>query len=205
MLGIARNHPAVYPMIGIHPWHATANFDEQIDALEQLLCQTPVAGIGETGLDFRPQFANRAEQEAGLIAHLDLARRLNRPIAVHCVHAWGKMMELLRSHSAPRILLHAYSGHAELVGELVERNGWFSFGASVLNPRATRARAAVIAVPQERLLLETDAPDMPPPGTPPPNEPARLPAVLACVASLREEKPQPLAAALWRNANSFAE
>lgn len=203
VLGIARDHPAVFPMLGIHPWHATTKLNEQIPELEKVLRRTPAAGIGETGLDFRRQFSNRAAQEAGLIAHLGLARCLDRPIAVHCVHAWGRMMELLREDPAPRILLHAYGGSVELIDELVGLNAWFSFGAAVMNPGAKRIRAAVVAVPRERLLLETDSPDMPPPGHPPPNEPARLPAVLECIAALREEEPDVLAKALWRNAHTF--
>ena len=81
----------------------------------KLLRENPEAGIGETGLDFQERFTNRPEQEASFVAHLDLARELNRPIAVHCVHAWGRLVDILREHPAPRVLLHAFGGAAELI------------------------------------------------------------------------------------------
>jgi len=76
------------------------------------------AGVGETGLNFSSfakaaadrQEAGRAEQEECFAAHLDLARELNRPVAIHCVRAWGRLVEILRLHTAPPILLHAFAG-----------------------------------------------------------------------------------------------
>ena len=181
------------------------NWEQDFQTLGKLLRENPGAGIGETGLDFssfakasaaaeamadktadrQERFTNRAEQEASFIAHLDLARELNRPVAVHCVHAWGRLIEILREHPAPRVLLHAFSGAAELIPELVELNCWFSFCGSVTNPNAKRMRDAAAAVPEDRLLIETDAPDFSPVGCEPPNEPANLIHVARAVAEIR--------------------
>ncbi len=204
VLQLAEQFPQVIPMIGIHPWfvkgrdgspsrpHNTARpavepylWKQNIQTLEKLLRENPGAGVGETGLDFQERFTNRAEQEASFAAHLDLARELNRPVAVHCVHAWGRLIEILREHPAPKIILHAFSGAPELIPDLVELNCWFSFCGSVTNPQAKRARASVVAVPTDRLLIETDSPDFSPSGCLPPNEPANLIHVARAVAELR--------------------
>ncbi|MGE4489153.1 MAG: TatD family hydrolase, partial [Kiritimatiellales bacterium] len=152
-------------------------------------------GIGETGLDFstsakasadkQERCTNRAEQEASFAAHLDLARELDRPVAVHCVKAWGRLVEILREHPAPRVLLHAFGGAPELIAELAELNCWFSFCGNVTNPNAKRVRASAAAVPADRLVIETDSPDFPPAGCGSPNEPVNLPVVVRELAVLR--------------------
>ena len=204
VLQLAEQFPQIIPMVGMHPWFVESrngspshpdNADrpavephlrkENIEQLGKLLTENPSVGVGETGLDFQERFTNRAKQEECFAAHLDLARELNRPVAVHCVRAWGRLIEILREHPAPRILLHAFSGAAELIPELAELNCWFSFCGSVTNPKAKRVRAAVAAVPKDRLLIETDSPDFPPSGCSPPNEPANLVYVALAVAELR--------------------
>lgn len=207
-IGPAETMPRVFPMIGIHPWFVPAATDgaserlkNSIQALEKLLKGHPTAGVGETGLDFQSRFVNRQEQAESFAMHLDLARQLDRPVAVHCVHAWGTLLEILRKHSAPRIVLHAFSGAEELIPELIELNCWFSFGGSVTNPRARRVRAAAAAVPAERLLVETDAPDFPPAGSHFPNEPARLIETIQAIAMLRDVPVETIASLTFMNAS----
>jgi len=171
--------------------------------LEKLLLENPGAGIGETGLDFQECFTNRAEQEASFAAHLDLARELNRPVTVHCVKAWGRLIEVLREHPAPRVLLHAFGGAPELISELIDLNCWFSFCGAVMNPQAKRVRASAVAVPADRLLIETDSPDFSPAGCEPPNEPANLIYVARAVAELRGVSVESLAELTFSNATEF--
>ncbi|MDD3276865.1 MAG: TatD family hydrolase [Kiritimatiellales bacterium] len=208
---------AIYSMIGIHPWFVGCragavtppesaimdrgcNWRERFQRLEKLLLDFPMVGIGETGLDFQEKFTNRAEQEASFAAHLDLACELNRPIAVHCVKAWGRLIEILREHPAPRVLLHAFGGAPELIPELIELNCWFSFCGNVTNPNAKRVRASAAAVPAARLLIETDSPDFPPAGCELPNEPANLIHVARAVAELRGVSVEAFAEATFLNA-----
>ncbi|MCC7300101.1 MAG: TatD family hydrolase [Verrucomicrobia bacterium] len=198
---LSESYPQIFPMIGTHPWFVKGRDGspsrpdnaarpavepyQDIQTLENLLRAHPEAGIGETGLDFQERFTNRAEQEASFAAHLDLARELNRSVAVHCVHAWGRLIEILRAYPAPRVLLHAFGGPAELVPELVTLNCWFSFCGAVANPRAKRVRAAAVAVPEDRLLIETDSPDFAPANCAMPNEPANLIHVINALSELR--------------------
>ncbi len=158
------NFPVVYSSIGIHPWFLKGRNgapsrpnDAGFQRLEKLLRDNPMLSVGETGLDFSDPFGSRTEQEVCFAAHLDLARELNRPVTVHCVQAWGRMVEMVKKHPAPKILLHAYSGSVELIPELMKLNCWFSFGLAVMNPKSKKARAAVVAVPADRLLIETDS------------------------------------------------
>lgn len=224
------NPPLIFPMVGIHPWFVDCGagsetppksavtdhgyrWKERFQTLEKLLRDFPNLGIGETGLDFsafakaaadkQDPFRNRMGQEACFAAHLDLAEQLNRPVAVHCVKAWGRLIEILKEHPAPRIVLHAFSGAVELIDGLAERNCWFSFCGNVTNPRARRVRAAAAAVPAERLLIETDSPDFPPLGCSAPNEPANLIHVARAVAELRNEPVEAVAGQTVLNARSI--
>jgi TatD DNase family protein len=217
VLQLAENFPQVIPMIGTHPWFVKGRdgspsrprraedstpylWKQNIQTLEKLLREQPEAGVGETGLDFQDRFNNRSEQEVSFTAHLDLARELNRPVAVHCVHAWGRLIEILRKHPAPKIILHAFSGAPELIPELVDMNCWFSFCGSVANPNAKRVRVSVVAVPEDRLLIETDSPDFPLPGCEAPNEPANLIHVARAVAELRGVSVEAVASRTFSNA-----
>jgi TatD DNase family protein len=203
VLQLLAEYPQIIPMIGIHPWFVSKHWKENFQTLDALLREHPEAGIGETGLDFQKHFINCAEQEASFAAHLDLARELNRLVAVHCVQAWGRLLELLREHPAPRVLLHAFGGAPEIIPELVGLNCWFSFCGSVTNPNAKRVRAAAAAVPDDRLLIETDSPDFTPAGYQPPNEPANLVQVLRTLAELRGSSEELLAGVIWENGHKL--
>lgn len=199
----AAEYPQIIPMIGIHPWFVSHDWKNSFQTLGKILRDVPTSGIGETGLDFQERFTNRAEQEESFAEHLDLARELNRPVAVHCVQAWGRLIEILREYPAPRVLLHAFGGAPELIPELTELNCWFSFCGSVTNPAAKRVRAAVAAVPSDRLLIETDSPDFPPADCPEPNEPANLIYVARAVAEIRKIPLDDLSALTSKNAERF--
>lgn len=177
--------PQVYPMIGIHPWFCSEHWKENFQTLGKKVREFPMLGIGETGLDFQACFTNRAEQEDCFIAHLELASELKRPLAIHCVQAWGRMIEILSEFPETKKILHAFGGAVELIPELTALNCWFSFCGNVTNPKAKRVRAAVAAVPADRLLIETDSPDFPPAGCAAPNQPANLIYVAREVATLR--------------------
>lgn len=200
---LPQQFPQILPMVGIHPWWVTAHWRAEFQTLGERLRENPRAGLGETGLDFQPRLINRAEQEASFAAHLDLARELNLPVAVHCVQAWGPLLAILRTHPAPKVLLHAFGGAAQLIPELIELNCWFSFSGAVTNPRMKRMREAAVAVPARRLLIETDAPDFPPAGCAQPNEPANLVQVARTLAAWRGVSVEELAAQTVAVAEDF--
>ena len=186
VLRIADAYPAVMPALGLHPWYLDGRSGRWPDRLEASLAPRPGA-VGEAGLDHAVEPRRDEEQEAVLVAQLRIARRLRRPVSLHCRKAWGRLLAILRAEAGPGLagMIHAYSGPAELVRPL-EDLGWYcSFGGSVTRRANRRGRLALAAVSPERLLIETDSPDLPPEGAPGPvNEPANLALVAAGVAAI---------------------
>jgi TatD DNase family protein len=109
------------------------------------------------------------------------------------VQAWGRLVEIIQAHPAPRIILHAFGGSPELIPELTQLNCWFSFGPAVVNPKFKKARAAVVAVPAGRLLIETDSA----------GEPETLIGVAHAVANLRGVSTEEIAEQTLQNAQKL--
>ncbi len=176
---LAARHPWVVPSYGIHPWDVgsrPANWQQLFNAQ---LTAVPQAGVGEIGIDRWMTDAARPDHpmlEGVVRAPIDeqvevfqwqlrWAADQNRPASIHCLHAWGQLLDLLRAQPLPArgFLLHAYGGSAEMVPAFAELGAFFSFNTSFLDPRRSKQRAAFAAVPLDRLLVETDAPATPPP------------------------------------------
>lgn len=186
VLTLAKRHPQVIPMIGLHPWRAAAAPSGWLVLLKQLARQHRV-GIGECGLDFAIP-GDRAAQEETLRQHLRLARELNRPVALHCVKAWERFVVVLQEEGLPDAggLVHSYSGSAEMAVVLQNLGLHLSFAGTVARPGNRKAPLTLPLVRPERLLLESDAPDQAL-GAVGLNEPARINRVVQAVARFREE------------------
>jgi TatD DNase family protein len=215
VLDLAITHSRIIPCFGYHPWYAHECSADWPAKLEEFLTAIPSA-VGEIGLDRWIEPRNEAIQEEVFLRQFELARKLNRPAMIHCLRAWEWFMDLLKSHTPlpAGMLIHAYGGPAELIPALLEKNAWFSFAGTVLHEKNTRARAAIRRVPLDRLLLETDAPDLPPPpslGDPDLkneqgkiiNEPVNLPIILREVAKILGRPETLLAETLWKNSLRF--
>lgn len=175
--------------IGLHP-HAIdpTAWRGPLDVLTRDAPGPDVVAVGEIGLDARPTMPEARLQEQVFIEQLGIAAGLGLPVIVHCVRRFGRLLELVSAqgplpHGG---VLHGFSGPAELVPRFVALNFSFSFGALVTRPNAARCRAAAQAVPDDRLLVESDAPDRPPEGVSARcGEPAHLPKILSVLADLR--------------------
>lgn len=205
-------HPAWLPAFGVHPWRAA----EQLEGWEGRLCALldahPQASVGEIGLD---QWIDLplAVQEPVFRRQWEIARERNVPASVHCVRAWEPMRQFCRRHAAPGcgFLLHAYNGPAEMVPFFVECGARFSFSTYFLHPRKAPAHEAFRRMPLDRLLIETDAPDLAPPvghilvpagmraDGKPVNHPANLPRAMAALAEIRGMSADDLAPILAQN------
>lgn len=178
--------------LGLHPCALEA-LPEAEDAtlllrLEARLAARGPAAVGECGLDGRLEpRVPWARQEATLRAQLALARRFDLPLIVHCVRAHPRLQALLREEPLPSrgLVIHGFSGSAELARWYVRRGVDLSFSGAVCAPAARRALEALREVPAERLLVETDAPDQAPHPAQGRNEPALLPRVVEAVARAR--------------------
>lgn len=211
---LARQHPGIIPCFGLHPWFVRERSARWLEVLEEFLTSTPSA-VGEIGLDRWIEDRDEPAQEQVFIAQLQLARRLERPVMIHCLKAWGWFLDILqREPLPPGLLIHAYGGAPDIIPKLATRGAFFSFGGSVLDERKLRARKSLQAVPLDRLLVETDAPALLPPEPYRPhmvagergelyNEPANLPAILEEIAELRGLSPDELREITWRNARAL--
>lgn len=199
---LAQTHSAVLPMLGLHPWYV---HEAPSGWLEQLSTQAQARdiGIGECGLDFAIEQPDRALQESVFRAHVRLACALNLPLSIHCRRAWERLIAITREEGLPPVgaVVHAFSGSAEIARELQALGYYLAFGCSLTNPENHRAAKAVAAVAADRLLFETDAPDIPPYGSAKGtlNEPINIRLSLEAAARVRNTEPSALAACVYLN------
>lgn len=168
---LARAHPHARCLLGIHPWYAHAYAGAALggwmEALRHHLKVTPKSAIGEIGLDrrWRPPGLTEVQytaQREVFIAQVTLAADLELPVSVHCVHAHGDLQQLLSDapRLPPAIYLHAFGGARGTVEQLVRarRYGdrlYFGFAACV-NLRSPKTAEVIRAVPQDRVVVESD-------------------------------------------------
>lgn len=229
VLAVARSAtPAgvrIVPSFGYHPWYIHERTGQWQQNLVHFLDQVPSA-VGEIGLDrWKPELAYDGQEEV-FCAQLQLAAERNLPVSIHCLQAWGRMFDLLKSGPRPArgFLLHSYGGSKEMVKPLADLGAYFSLPGYYAHERKSRQRETFRRVPAERLLIETDAPDqmlpdshrgenpvpnnsgpatifpLTDPATGKPlNHPANLPAVYAFAANLFGEPVEALAARVEQN------
>ena len=148
---------------GVHPWFIRGRSARWLRDLREILASRP-AGIGEIGLDARMGDGLDADRETVFRAQLDLSYELALPASLHCRDAWDPMLKILLAappHPAG-LLIHAYSGPADALPALAEKNVHISFGGTLTRPKNVRARENAARVPAGHFLLESDAPDLPP-------------------------------------------
>jgi TatD DNase family protein len=175
---LAREHAWIVPSHGIHPWDCGNRSAGWLDGLRSTLLADPAAGIGEIGLDrwiidgVRPddpriaglRVAPLDEQSAVLAAQLALAAELDRAVSIHCVQAFGALLDVLKQTPRPArgFLLHGYGGPAEMIPAFADLGAYFSFNIEMLQPRLAARMENFRTIPADRLLVETDAPTKPP-------------------------------------------
>jgi TatD DNase family protein len=161
-LELADSLPRVFATAGMHP-HEASEFDHRAGAeIEGLLANPHVVGVGETGLDFFRMHSPKEDQERVFRAHVDLGRELGKPLVVHVRDAWPDALRVLDEGSAEHVVLHCFSGDAEIAGECERRGYFLSFAGNLTYPKNERLREAVAAVSMDRLLVETDSPFLSP-------------------------------------------
>ena len=157
-----KSEPDVYLAAGLHPWWLpeAGAIDVTLAELEARARRIGAVAIGECGLDAKRSQTTLADQVPWFEGQLDLARTLQLPVILHQVGAREEFLRVLeRVGRLPRAgVVHAFSGDADWARALLARGFFLGFGASLSAPNRHRLRQALLAVPEDRLLLETDAP-----------------------------------------------
>lgn len=201
---LCRGRAGLYPTAGIHP-HDAAHSDAGARARVRELCErAECVGVGETGLDYFKEFSPRAAQQESFAWHVELARELDKPLVVHCRDAHDDTLRLLRAHGARRGVMHCYSLGAEELPGYLELGFHISFSGVLTYPKTERLKAAARAVPEDRLLVETDCPYLAPQDRRGKrNEPAFVRSVVEELARLRGRTFDEIAACTSRNATAL--
>jgi TatD DNase family protein len=157
---LARSYPEIIPNFGLHPWYLKDRTPGWDDKLASYLYDFPEAGVGEIGLDRWMKHHDIEEQLSVFEVQWRLAIENSRSISVHCLRAWGHLNQALRELPESRFLLHSYSGSEQMVQVFTELGAYFSISGYFFRPDKARKLAVFDRVPENRLLLETDAPEM---------------------------------------------
>jgi TatD DNase family protein len=200
---IAERHPRVFAAVGVHPHNAVDCDEPRITALAALARSPKVVAIGETGLDFHYMHSPADAQERALRRHLELARALDRPVMIHCRDAERHLCEIVRETGLPPAggMIHCFTGDADAAREFVELGFYVSFSGILTFRKADALRAAARLVPEDRLLIETDAPYLAPePYRGRSNEPAYVRRTFEAMVALRGADASALAARICDNA-----
>lgn len=158
--------PGLIASYGLHPWYLRSRSPHWLEALVARLDDSGTHGaVGEIGLDAWIPDHDLDDQRTVLLAQLKLATSRNLAATIHCIQAWGPLIDTLRAAPLPErgFLIHAYGGPAEMVAPFAKLGAYFSFNPAHLAAKKHARREVFRHIPAERLLVETDAPDMAPP------------------------------------------
>jgi TatD DNase family protein len=205
-VAIAARHPHVFAIIGVHPHDAKDCDADRISALRELARSNKVVAIGESGLDFHYLHSPVEAQEAALRRHLELAAELDLPISIHCRDAEARLSAIVREVGLPPRggVIHCFTGNTEAAREFVALGFHISFSGIVTFRNAREIQAAAPTVPDDRVMVETDAPYLAPePYRGKRNEPAYVRRTLEVLAKLRGVDAERLATITSDNARKL--
>lgn len=178
---------------GTHPWYLDG-FD--LESVRAAVAADPRAGIGEIGLDRLRDRTISPRMREIFEAQLALAAELGRPVVLHGAKCWGEVVKACLPYAGriPAFLFHGFSRSGGLLPDIVRLNGYVSAGPALLNDHAVNYRELVKSIPEERLLVESDA-------TPAnASDLAPLADIVAKLAELRGRTPDEMASVLDANA-----
>jgi TatD DNase family protein len=203
---IAERHANIYAAVGVHPHDARDCDAARLAELRALARSPKVVAIGESGLDFHYMHSPAAAQEDALRHHLELASELGLPIIIHCRDAEERIAAIVREAGMPARggVIHCFTGNAAAVREFAALGFHISFSGIVTFKSARELREAAPMVPDDRVMVETDAPYLAPePYRGRRNEPAFVRRTLEVLAQIRGVDPERLAEITSANARQL--
>jgi TatD DNase family protein len=205
---LAARHPMLFATVGIQPNHVAEAAPGAWDEVVRLATAPRVVALGETGLDRYWDYAPFPQQEDYFARHLELARKHNLAVVIHCREAEADVVRMLRAdfdrHGPVRGVMHSFTGDAETAQSCLAMGLYLSFAGMLTYKNAQALRDVAATVPLERLLVETDSPYLAPvPLRGKRNEPANVVHTAACLARLKGVEVGVLAEQTTRNARAL--
>ena len=201
----AAQHPSLVAGVALHPNEAPrlGDLDAALAEIEELAgAHDKVRAVGETGLDFfRTGEDGRDAQVESFRRHIDLAKRLDKTLVIHDRDAHDDVLRVIDEEGAPdRWVMHCFSGDVEVARACLDRGAHLSFAGTVTFKNAQQLRNALVVVPRDRLLVETDAPYLTPtPYRGRPNASYLVPLTVRVMAETRGDDLEALCAAIDAN------
>jgi TatD DNase family protein len=207
-VALATQHPNLFATVGIHPNHAAEAAPSAWDEVVALASRKEVVGIGETGLDRHWNDTPFPQQEDYFARHLELSRRVHKPIVIHCREAEAEVLRMLRAdfdRCGPiRGVMHSFVGDAAMGEACLAMGLVLSFAGMLTYKNAAALRETAAQLPLDKVLVETDSPYLSPvPLRGKRNEPAHVVHTAACLAGLHGIAPVALAEQTTRNAREL--
>lgn len=203
-LELAERYGFIYAAVGIHPGDAQrmerGNDEGALAEIEAMAAHPKAVAIGEIGLDYHYDGTDKERQFWFFEKQLSLAEKLHMPVIIHDRDAHGDCFDILKRHPASYGVFHSFSGSAEMARQLVDMGWYISFSGPVTYKNAAKVKEACAIVPDDRILVETDAPYLPPvPHRGKLNHSGYLHYTAEVVAELRGVMPEEIAACTIAN------
>ncbi len=162
VIALCRQHPVCFPALGIHPMYVDRANPEHLHALDAALAVHEPVAVGEIGLDFFVPGHDVARQEYFFVEQLKLARKHDLPVILHVRRSQDAILKYLRRFKVRGGIAHAFNGSRQQAEAFIDLGFKLGFGGAMTWPRALRIRELAASLPLESIVLETDAPDIPP-------------------------------------------
>jgi len=203
-LELARQYDFIYATCGIHP-HEADRFDNKVlGALSELAKKDKVVAIGEIGLDYYKNYSKAENQNSLFISLVKMAQDLGLPLVIHNRQAEADTLKILKEAMPIKAVVHCFSGDEKFLKECLELDFFISYTCNITYKKAQGLRDLVKATPLERLLLETDAPYLPPEGfRGKRNEPIYVKYLAQEIARIKEITLEEVASVTTENAKTF--
>lgn len=188
VLALAERYTLCAPALGIHPLFAEQAAPEDLDMLREKLQSARPIAIGEIGLDFFVEGLDREKQEYYFVQQLKLAQESDLPVILHVRRSVDQILKHLRRIKVRGGIAHAFNGSRQQADIFIKLGFKLGFGGAITWPRALHLQELAMTLPLESIVLETDAPDIPPEwiGRSGRNSPEQLPEIARFLARLRK-------------------
>ena len=205
MLALEAKHPECIPMMGLHPCHVNANYEQELGIIKEWLDKRRFVAIGEIGLDYYWSTEFAAQQAAAFNQQMQWALDYHLPIVIHTRNAMQPTIDAVKPFADKGLLgiFHCFSGNANEAEQIINMNFYLGIGG-ILTYKKSGLPEAIANIPLEKIVLETDAPYLPPvPYRGKRNESSYIPIIAQKLAEVKNASLEKVAALTTANAEKI--